>query len=142
MARITEALDISTLAGLVDGASWVQLVAISRPQIEVVGSAVITHADSDTPTLCDVYVHVGHRRVGVATELVRAAKRWADRVSKELYLHVKSENVAARQLYEDEGFEYTGEVKEDGSLWMVRCACDGRLQCDEPVQTEEGGSNG
>lgn len=135
MPRITETLDIATLTGEVDGAVWVQLVAITRPELTLVGSGVITHADTDTPTLCDVYVHIGHRRTGVATELVRAAKHWADRVSQGLYLHVKPENTAARQLYESEGFEYTGEVKDDGSLWMVRCAWDGTL-------VKQGGSNG
>lgn len=134
MSRITEILDISTLAGEVDGETWVQLAAINRPQMELVGSAVITHADSDTPTLCDVYVHIGYRRTGVATALVRTAKYWADAVSQSLYLHVKPENAAARQLYESEGFEYTGEVKDDGSMWMIRCAWDGTL-------VKEGDSN-
>ena len=118
MASVTTALQVYGLAGVVDGAQWVQLGALTHEHTELVGSATIMHADTVTPTLVDVFVHEAHRRTGVATALVRAAKRWADEQSRFLYLHVLPEN-PARLLYEQQGFEYTGEVKDDGAWWMV-----------------------
>jgi GNAT superfamily N-acetyltransferase len=120
---------VTTLETVVDGYVSVRLAAVQYP-ITLVGFADITEPRSETPILGNLYVHPDLRRLGIATSLLRHAKQWAHKHEKSLYLHVKPDN-PSRALYEAEGFEYTGEVSEEGSLWMVKLAHEGRIAREE-----------
>lgn len=110
----------------IDGVHHVQLSAIAGKRL--VGTASLFEADADTPQLCNLYVPVAARRKGIGTCLVREAICWADHRGKSVLLHVRPDN-PARQLYEAECFEYAEmfEPTEDGSIWMIKVAGDGRL---------------
>lgn len=56
--------------------------------------------------LCNMAVHTGHRRRGVAKALLQEAQRLGKRWGQDtLWLHVETHNVAALQLYLGEGFQ-------------------------------------
>lgn len=119
--KLSALLKIVSLCGEVDGEQWVRLAAIWHHPTSLVGAATIDFTDSDTPTLFDLYVHENYRLNGIGTALLQEAMSWAERVDKSLYLHVRPGN-PAYQLYLHKGFQPTGELKDDGSIWLVRCA--------------------
>lgn len=60
----------------------------------------------------NVAVHPSHRRRGVARRLLQAAREYIDEHAIErALLEVREGNVAARALYEGEGYAITGERK-------------------------------
>ncbi|GAA3953799.1 GNAT family N-acetyltransferase [Hymenobacter algoricola] len=126
MAKLEKPVLVELLATAVDGDHCVSLAAISL-NFELVGSASIVFADSDTPTLGNLFVLEGRRREGIASGLTNAALSWANSMEKSLYLHVQPTNTAARALYQELGFEYTGELTDSGSYWMVKSAFECRL---------------
>ena len=69
----------------------------------LVGIARLQDEDSDGVVIADLYVAPHYRRLGIASFIVRSAKCWAEQRGLSLWLHVKSDNVAARLLYQDEG---------------------------------------
>ena len=110
---------ITSLYGVVDGFARHQVVVIQRKYLAVVGMALLTHPDTDTPVLGDLYVTPGFRRLGLGHQLVRYAKQWAAAHGKMLFLHVRPENGVAMHLYVQQGFKLTGELTDDGSEWMA-----------------------
>jgi len=102
----------------VDGRNWLEMTAVQYPFM-LVGTATIEYIDTDTPVLGNLYVHPDLRRLGIATELVWAAKAWCRQCGKQLYLHVMAANYGAVKLYEAEGFVRTGEVSDIGSDFMM-----------------------
>ena len=108
----------------VDGHHRVEIVCLDGNLL--IGSAHVVHAESDTPVFGDLYVAPDYRGQGIGTALTKVAMKWADNEEKSLYLHVQPHN-PAKKLYEELRFEYTGEVNENGGLWMIKCALEGRL---------------
>lgn len=121
---------ITLLEGEVDGVRRVEIAAVQHPLL-LVGAARIIEITESGAILSDVLVHPDLRRLGIGTLLVRAAKTWTDQCGLDLYLHVKPDNPAL-QLYLAEGFEdFYGQKTEEGSLWLISVAHEGRLHREE-----------
>jgi ribosomal protein S18 acetylase RimI-like enzyme len=100
-----------------------------------VGLAAV-FAEPDPPGrmhLVSMWVDPRYRRRGVARGLVGQVVRWAaDRRAREVILWVADQNSAARRLYEQLGFQPTGERQPLPSTLHApspSCACPLRVPC-------------
>jgi ribosomal protein S18 acetylase RimI-like enzyme len=71
------------------------------------------------PYLFNLAVHPGWRRRGVAAQLLTAAEKLALRWGfQQLYLHVLENNLPARQLYQQSGYQFH-KVEPGIRLWLI-----------------------
>lgn len=86
------------------------LVAAASDNSDIYGYLVMTHAyDSHMATVRDVVVDMDYRRHGIASRLLRVAKKWAvqrDLISIHAETHTK--NYPAVQLYQRNGYNFCG----------------------------------
>lgn len=118
---------LTTLRCEVDGQHRVEIACVST-HFRLLGSARIVWADTDTPTVGDVFIDPDFRGQGLGRRLVEKALEWAQAHEKPLFLHVALDN-SAKVLYEKLGFTYTGEFTPEGAAWMVQLPRQDQLAC-------------
>jgi ribosomal protein S18 acetylase RimI-like enzyme len=85
----------------------------------VIASCQLHQWDSDTPSLCWLYVEPACRRLGLGRVLVKKAVEECQTGGKNsLILSVGRTNTAAQTLYRSEGF--THHQQDAGNLYMVK----------------------
>lgn len=83
------------------------------------GIYAINWQASQFPYLFNLAVHPQWRRQGAAVQLLTAAEQMAMRWgSKYLYLHVLENNLPARQLYQESGYQFY-KVEPSFSFWPM-----------------------
>ena len=87
-----------------------QLLLVAETDGAFAGSFTATVNDDGICWITGVWVHRQHRGTGLAARFLEQTKRWAREANaRQLMLHVNSTNDRARQFYEREGFQLTGQ---------------------------------
>ena len=119
-AFLPHGYDIETLEGLLKQRDKHYYIYLDKNRTSAGYGMVRAWEGYDTPTLgCVVWPE--YRRCGNGARLVSELISHARQLGySTIRLKVSPENEVARRLYIRVGFEETGEVAEDGQIWMQR----------------------